>query len=125
MEPDPIDDFHRSRPVSRRRQAAIARELSGHIEETHRDLILAGWQPTEALSEARRRLGDGNEIAAAFTEVYRPSRRVQLSLALTLATGMLAAGYGLGGTLASATAVHLPVIAHVHQLPSKRQPSGH
>lgn len=118
MEADPIDEFSSSLPVSRRRRAAIARELRGHVEETREDLITAGWQPSDALREARRRLGDREEIATAFVEVYRPSRRVQLGLAVTLATGMLAAGYGLGGTLASATAVHHPTATHVHKLPA-------
>lgn len=119
MEHDLIEELMRSLPVSRRRRSSIARELSSHLEDTRRELILGGWPRDDAMREACSRLGDGDEIAAAFVEVYRPSRRVQLGLALTLATGMLAAGYGLGGSLASATAVHHPAVAHVHALPTK------
>src|SRR5947209_6304128 len=71
--------------------------------------LLSGWQPGEAEEEAVGRLGDTDDIAQAFGEVYRPSRRTQLGLAVALATGMILGVYGIGGGLASAT------VARKHQ----------
>jgi hypothetical protein len=99
-----IEDLTRSSRVPRSQRGAIARELRSHVEETRRDLMLAGWDPDDALHEAENRLGDGEELAQAFAAVYRPSRRTQLGLAMALATGMLLGLYGIGGGLASATA---------------------
>jgi hypothetical protein len=108
MERNGLDDLIRTLRLPRRRRTAIARELRAHIEDTQRDLQLAGWHPEQAAREAHQRLGDAQEIAAAFAEVYRPSRRTRVGLGLAVATGMLLGIYGLGGNLASATAAHHP-----------------
>lgn len=106
MERDTLDNLGRLMRVPRRRKAAIRRELQSHLEDARRELISAGWTPEEAGREAAWRLGDPRELAEAFSHVYRPTRRTQLGLALALATGMLVGAYGIGGSLASATAAH-------------------
>jgi hypothetical protein len=113
-----IDDLTHALP--RRRRAAIARELRAHVEDARRDLQLAGWHPDAAAREAEERLGDTGEIADAFAQVYRPSRRTRMGLALAVALGMLLGIYGVGGNLASAhagkTQLHtIRAHAHVHK----------
>jgi hypothetical protein len=102
MERNIVDQLSHALP--RRRRAAIARELRAHVEDAERDLQLAGWHPDDAAREAEVRLGDPDEIAVAFAQVYRPSRRTRVGLALAVATGMIFGIYGLGGGLASAHA---------------------
>src|SRR5947209_14524586 len=109
MKQDVVEKLSRNLSVPRRRRGAIAREIRSHVEETRLELVLSGWQPGEAEEEAVRRLGDTDDIAQAFGEVYRPSRRTQLGLAVALATGMILGVYGIGGGLASAT------VARKHQ----------
>lgn len=120
MARDTIDQLSRSLRVSRRRRRAISLELRSHLQETQQELERAGWRPDEALRESWRRLGDPSEIVDGFEQVYRPSRRKQLGLALTLATGLLLGVYGIGGSLASAkpTSVrHGVQHARVHAAP--------
>jgi hypothetical protein len=112
MERTIVDQLSHALP--RRRRAAIARELRTHVEDAQRDLQLAGWHPDEAVREAEVRLGDPEEIATAFAQVYRPSRRTRVGLALAVATGMIFGIYGLGGSLASAHAGKTQVHQVVH-----------
>lgn len=128
MERNVIQDLTHALP--RQRRTAIARELRSHLDEIRRDLEEEGWRPADAMREAETRLGDVSEIAAAFEDVYRPSRRSRVGLALALATTMLVTVWGVGGTLASATAArhHSPSYTQVtHRLTghrSGRNPSG-
>jgi hypothetical protein len=113
MERNGLDDLVHSLRVPRRRRQSIARELNAHLEDARRDLELAGWKPADAAQASLRRLGDPDEIADGFVQVYRPSRRSQLALAMALATGMLLGVWGIGGSLASATsATHHPATTH-------------
>lgn len=114
MERDIIDDLARCLPVTRRRRHAISRELRSHLEETRRELELAGWGPEEAARESLSRLGDLDEIASEFARVYRPSRRTRIGLAFALAGTLLVGAYGASGTLASATSTHHPSPVHAH-----------
>ncbi|GAC1320182.1 MAG: hypothetical protein NVS2B16_03740 [Chloroflexota bacterium] len=97
-------------PGSRKR--AIAREIKSHLDESRRDLLLAGWDWDTAEAESVRRLGDVAEIADGFRRVYRPTRMRTLTLALALAGAGVAGAYGASGGLASATMVrHSPAPA--------------
>jgi hypothetical protein len=124
VERNVVDELSRALP--RRRRAAIARELRAHVEDAQRDLQLAGWHPAAAAKEAAARLGDAQEIAGAFAEVYRPSRRTRVGLALAVATGMILGIYGLGGNLASAHAgkaqTHMVRAHAVAPAPATRRP---
>jgi len=108
MERDCIEELGRITPVSRRRKRAIARELRTHVDESRRELELAGLAHEEAAAEAQRRLGDVDEIAMEFGKTYRPSRRTRFVLALGLAAGMVLGVYGIGGSLANANSTHRP-----------------
>jgi hypothetical protein len=123
MERNVVDELSRALP--RRRRAAIARELRAHVEDAQRDLQLCGWHPDAAAREAQSRLGDVREIAGAFVEVYRPSRRTRVGLALAVATGMILGIYGLGGSLASAHAgkaqTHAVRVPTVHHAPASHR----
>lgn len=119
MQRDDLEELARSLPVPRWRRGSIVRELRSHVEETHTDLVIAGWPPEEAAREARSRLGDTQEIAASFADVYRPSRSARVGLALALAGGMLLGVFGVSGTLASSpSSHHAPVaptvVLHAH-----------
>lgn len=116
MTRDIIDDVIRTLRVPPRRQAGIERELRAHLEDTQRDLQLAGWTPEAAKEESVARLGDPREIAAGFERVYRPSRRKQVGMAFALAGGLLMGAYGASGGLASATATHHAKAAQVSHL---------
>lgn len=121
MERDPI--VRATDGLPRGRRLAIARELRAHLDDASRELEDAGWRTEDARREAAARLGDGAEIAAAFEEVYRPSRRSRLGLALVLATGMVLGAWGVGGSLASAGSPrhHAPVHpARTHSLRARR-----
>jgi hypothetical protein len=106
MHQDILSDLTRSLRVTRRRKTAITRELQSHLQDVREDLIRSGWSPGDAAREAAARLGDPTDLAREFSGVYRPSRRGRLGMALVLASGMLLGAYGIGGSLASATAVH-------------------
>ncbi|GAC1398360.1 MAG: hypothetical protein NVSMB52_11910 [Chloroflexota bacterium] len=108
MEQDMIDQLTRSLRVPRGKRNAIGRELRTHLEEARRELVSSGWHPDEAVRECVTRLGEPAEIADAFSQLYKPSRRSQIGLALALATGMVLGVYGIGGSLASATTSHHP-----------------
>jgi hypothetical protein len=113
-----IDQWSRSLRVSRRRKRAIVAELHSHLQESQRELELAGWHPEDAARESLRRLGDPSEFIGEFEQVYRPSRRKQLGLAFALATGMLLGLWGIGGSLASATSTsphHKALPAHAQK----------
>jgi hypothetical protein len=112
MESNILDELAHSLRVPRHRRQAITRELSGHLEDSRRDLELAGWKPEEAAEVSVQRLGNPTEIAEGFVQVYRPSRRAQLGLAMALATGMLMGVWGIGGSLASATSASHHRLAH-------------
>jgi hypothetical protein len=113
MERNLSDDLVQALRVPPRQRHAIARELEAHLEDSRRDLELAGWNPDDAAQASLCRLGDPGEIADGFAQVYRPSRRTQLVLAMALATGMLLGVWGIGGSLASATsATHHHVTHH-------------
>lgn len=125
MERTVLDDIAHSLRVPRRRRTVIARELSAHLEDSRRDLELAGWQPAEAAQESVQRLGDPQEIAEGFVQVYRPSRRTQLGLSMALATAMLLGVWGIGGSLASATsASRHHATSHVHSTQVARHTVG-
>jgi hypothetical protein len=113
MERNIVDDLMHSLRVPRRRRHTIGRELRTHLEDSRRDLELAGWQPEQAAHESMQRLGDPVEIADGFTRVYRRSRRNRVGLALALATGMILGVWGIGGSLASATSTHEQPAPHV------------
>ena len=113
MERDVVDDLARSLPVSRRRRRAIQRELRSHLEEACLELERAGWSPDDARQESLARLGNREEIAEAFGQVYRPRRRKQFGLAVGLAGALLLGVYG-GGTLASATSAHKATVHTQH-----------
>jgi hypothetical protein len=112
MERNILDELVHSLPVPRRRRQVIARELCAHLEDARHELELAGWKPDDAAEASLRRLGDPHEIADGFVQVYRPSRRTQLGLAMALATGMLLGVWGIGGSLASATSAAHHHVAH-------------
>ncbi len=106
LERDVLNDLLSALRLSRRRRRAIERELQCHLEDSRRDLMFAGWKPEDARREAANRIGNPVEIAEAFSAVYRPRRHTQIGAAIALATGMLLGAYGVGGSLASATAAH-------------------
>jgi hypothetical protein len=117
MERRSVADLAQSLRVPRRRRTAIARELHDHLEESRRELELAGWSPEDARRESLERLGDLEEIADGFEQVYRPPRRKQIGLACGLASVLVFGVWGIGGQLASATsahrAVHPPIVHHM------------
>lgn len=110
-----------SRTVRNRRQReAITRELRSHLEETRRELELAGLSAAEAERESRARLGSAELIASDFGPVYRPSRRFQLGLACGLAGALILGMFGVSGSLASATTTRKAVPSHLHRHPHQR-----
>lgn len=121
MEREIIGELGRGLP--RRRREAILRELHSHLEETRRELELAGWRPEDAARESLGRLGDPGEISSAFAQVYKPPRRTRIGLAFALAGALLVGAYGASGTLASATSAHHAPPAHAravkHHLPHR------
>lgn len=124
MEPNPLEDLtHRIR-LSRHHKSAIARELASHVAEARRDLVLSGWNADDAGREALARLGEPDELADAFTRAHRPSHRNQFGMALALAIGMILGVYGIGGSFASATAVHAGHhhASIAHDRPHREQP---
>lgn len=102
------------------RRAAIARELSAHLEESQRDLELAGLQSEEAAREASRRLGDPLEIADGFSRVHRAPRRTQLLLAFGLASALGLGAFGVSNSLASSAHA-----AHAHAAPAHSVKRAH
>lgn len=112
-ERDVIDEIVTRLP--RRRRTGVALELQAHLEETRQELLASGWQDDEARRESVARLGDPQDIATAFGQVYRPKRRARLGLAFGLAGALLLGVYGTGA-LASATSAHkvTPRIKHAH-----------
>ncbi len=110
---DVIQTITASLRLSSRRRAAIARELSTHLEETQRELELAGLESEEAAREASRRLGDPVEIADGFSRVHRAPRRTQLMLAFGLASVLGLGVFGVSGSLASSAHT-----AHAHAAPA-------
>jgi hypothetical protein len=112
MERDVVDQVSALLRLPRRRRQIISRELRTHLEESRRDLQLSGMPADQAAREGIARLGDPHEIAGAFGEVYRPSRRRRVGLAFALAGALLTGAYGFSGTLASATssAHHRPAV---------------
>jgi hypothetical protein len=112
VEPDITTELNSVRHMSKRSRDAISRELSSHLREAQRELTLLGRSPEEAVAEGRRRLGDPREIAVAFSDVYRRSRRRRIGLAVGLAGALLAGAYSAGSTLASTTSSHhTPIMA--------------
>ncbi len=112
---DMMDHWVQTLRLPRRRRQDITRELQAHLDESRRDLLLAGWQPEDATRESIERLGDPAEIAEGFQRVYRPSRRNQFGLAVALATAMVLGVYGIGGGLVSAN----PSRVHHHPVPHR------
>jgi hypothetical protein len=101
-----------------RRRLEIERELATHLEETRRELQLAGLSTEDAERESLARLGDLTEIADGFEKVYRPRRSTRLVLAFTVAGGLVAGAYS-SGALASSASVH-----HGHALHARVQSSS-
>jgi hypothetical protein len=114
MEVNPIEEMSRSLRLSPRRRQAIERELQAHVDDTLRDLELAGWSPDSARKESLDRLGDPQDIARDFERAYRPRRRNQIGLAVALATGLIMGVYGIGGSLASAKPAQHQTRTSVH-----------
>lgn len=126
MERTVVDELLHSLRVPRRRRQTISRELQSHLEDTQRDLTLAGWSPEGAERESVARLGSPEEIADGFSHVYRGSRRTQVGLAIALATGMLLGVWGIGGSLASATSTHQRSAHHTTAIhPTGPRADGH
>lgn len=109
---DPIQEIVASLKISRRRRAAIARELHAHLEEARHDLELGGLPAEEAGREALARLGDAHEIADGFRRVYRCPRRSRVLLAFVLASAMGLGVFGVNASLASARPIHHAHVAH-------------
>lgn len=110
---DVIQTISASLHLSSGRRAAIARELTTHLEEAQRELELAGLATEEAAREASRRLGDPMEIADGFSRVHRAPRRTQLVLAFGLASALGLGAFGVSGSLASSAHT-----AHAHAAPA-------
>lgn len=113
MERDVVDQVNTLMRIPRRRRHTIARELRSHIEEAQQELQLSGLPSDEAVREGLARFGNPVEIASAFGEVYRPTRRRRVGLAFALAGALLTGAYGFSGTLASATPTHHRPVLHV------------
>lgn len=111
-----VEDWIRNMAVPRRKRRAIARELRGHLEDSQRELTLAGWDPEAAKNESARRLGDPDEITRNFDDVYRRPRHLKVGLAVALATGLLVGAYG-GGAAAfnGSTHTHAVRAQQVHE----------
>lgn len=126
MARDNLEHWSASLRLSRRRRQAIVREIHSHLEEAQDELRRAGWSPEDAARESFTRFGDPAEIATAFEEIYRPSRRKQLALAFALAGSMLVGAYGIGGSLASASPRHSTGTTHAvkHTLAHHRRSAG-
>lgn len=116
MERDEIQTIAASVPASRRRRRVIERELRSHLEESRADLERDGWSSDRALEESLTRLGNVDEIAAAFGEAYNTTRRPRVGLALGLASALLLGVYG-GGALAA----HQPQQAHAKTVTTVRK----
>ncbi|HLJ67337.1 MAG TPA: permease prefix domain 1-containing protein [Chloroflexota bacterium] len=125
MERNVVDEVGGSLHLPHRRKQAIARELRSHLEESRRELELAGLDPHEAALESVNRFGDPKEIISGFERAYRPSRRAQLGLAFVLASGMILGVYGVGGTLASATTARHQTPAHHVTKAALHRPHSH
>jgi hypothetical protein len=119
MERDAVNRLTDALPIPGRRKRAIARELEAHLEDSRRDLELAGWPAEEAARESLHRLGDLDEIAGALVQVHRRSRRAPVAAVLGLTSALIVGMFSVGGSMASAhPARH--VSAHVvHHVTAK------
>ena len=92
-------------PLPRAQARELADEVRAHLEDSARDLQMAGLAPLESEREAVRRCGPPDQIAVVVTQMRRAERRralasgPRLCAAVLVATLTLAA---LGDTVASA-----------------------
>lgn len=96
----------RIRTLRGHRRREIERELASHLEDTRRELWLAGLPPAEAERQSLERLGDLAEIADGFERVYRRGWSTRLALAFGLAGTLLVGAYSSGAFASGASAHH-------------------
>lgn len=94
------------RALRGRRRREIERELAAHLEDTQRELRLAGSSPTEAERQSLERLGDISEIADGFARVYQTRWSTRLALAFGLAASLVVGAYSSGAFASGASAHH-------------------
>jgi hypothetical protein len=109
----------RLRTLRGRRRRDIERELASHLEDTRRELWLAGLPPAEAERQSLERLGDLSEIADGFERVYRRGWSTRLALAFGLAGTLLVGAYSSGAFASGASAHHGGSLSgHTHTMSS-------
>jgi hypothetical protein len=92
--------------LGHRRRREIERELATHLEDTQRELRLAGLSAPEAQRQSVERLGDMSEIIDGFARVYRTRWSTRLALALGLAGSLVVGAYSTGAFASGASAHH-------------------